>query len=454
MKKKQLSSVVILTAMGAGTAFGAVGCSAADTGSSDGNVSLNYALWDDKQLPAYQACVDDFTKKNPTVSVEVTQTAWDQYWTNLTTELSSGTAPDVFTNHVSRYPELASNNQLLDLQPAVDAANVDLSVYRAGLAENWVKEGKRYALPKDFDTIAVAYDSQKMQAAKIDPANLNELTWNPKDGGTFEETIAELTVDKNGNNGLSESFDKDNVKTYGLLAYEPGDGFGQTWWGNFAASNGFSYTDKNPFGTQYNYDSPELAETLTWFRSIVEKGYMLPPEKLGKLGPVQLLSSGQVAMNTNGSWQMNAFTEASKDIKFAKLPTGPEGRKSLLNGLGDSVFAGTKHPDEAQKLALYLGSEECQSVVASKAVVFPAVASTDATAVEAFQNKPEAPIDPTAFTETAEEEDATVLYPITEHATEVNKIAGDAIDAILRGTKVAQPALAEAQQQINSLFGK
>lgn len=159
MKKKQLSSVVILTAMGAGTAFGAVGCSAADSGSSDGNVSLNYALWDDKQLPAYQACVDDFTKENPTVSVEVTQTAWDQYWTNLTTELSSGTAPDVFTNHVSRYPELASNNQLLDLQPAVDAANVDLSVYRAGLAENWVKEGKRYALPKDFDTIAVAYDS-------------------------------------------------------------------------------------------------------------------------------------------------------------------------------------------------------------------------------------------------------------------------------------------------------
>lgn len=454
MKNKQLSSLLILTAMGATTTFAAVGCSAADSGSSGGNTSLSYALWDDKQLPAYQACVDAFTKANPTISVKVTQTSWDQYWTNLTTELSSGTAPDVFTNHVSRYPELASNNQLLDLQPSIDAANVDLSVYRAGLADNWVKDSKRYALPKDFDTIAVAYDSAKVEAAKIDPATLNELTWNPKDGGTFEQTIAALTVDKNGNNGLSASFDKNNVKTYGLLAYEPGDGFGQTWWGNFAASNGFSYTDKNPFGTQYNYDAPELAQTLTWFRSIVEKGYMLPPEKLGKLGPVQLLSSGQVAMNTNGSWQMNAFTEANKDIKFAKLPVGPEGRKSLLNGLGDSVFAGTKHPQEAQKLALYLGSEECQNVVAAKAVVFPAIATTDTTAVEAFKNKAEAPIDPTAFIETADEKDATVLYPITEHATEVNKIAGDAIDAILRGTKEAQPALTEAQKQINSLFGK
>lgn len=454
MKKKQIGSLILLTAMGAGTAAAAVGCSTTDSGSANGNVQLNYALWDDKQLPAYQACVDDFTKENPTISVKVTQTAWDQYWTNLTTELSSGTAPDVFTNHVSRYPELASNNQLLDLQPAIDAAKVDLSIYRAGLADNWVKDGKRYALPKDFDTIALAYDSKTLEAANISPASLGELTWNPQDGGSFEKAIAALSVDKNGNNGLSTDFDKNNVKTYGLLAYEPGDGFGQTWWGNFAASNGFSYTDKNPFGTQYNYDSPKLAETLSWFRSIVEKGYMLPPEKLGKLGPVQLLSAGQVAMNTNGSWQMNAFTEASADIKFAKLPAGPEGRKSLLNGLGDSVFAGTKHPEEAQKLALYLGSKACQDVVASKAVVFPALTTTAATAVDAFKNKAEAPIDPTAFIETADEKDATVLYPITEHASEVNKIAGDAIDAIMRGTKEAQPALMEAQQQINSLFGK
>ncbi len=454
MKKKQLGSLLVLTAMGATTAFMAVGCSAADSGSANGTVNLNYALWDDKQLPAYQSCVDTFVRENPNISVKVTQTAWDQYWTNLTTELSSGTAPDVFTNHVSRYPELAANNQLLDLQPAVDAAKVDMGQYRAGLAENWVKDGKRYALPKDFDTIALAYDSQKLKDANIDPASLNDLTWNPKDGGTFEKVIAELTVDKNGNNGLSADFDKKNIKTYGLLAYEPGDGFGQTWWGNFAASNGFTYTEKNPFGTQYHYDSPELADTLTWFRSVVEKGYMLPPEKLGKLGPVQLLSSGEVAMNTNGSWQMNAFTEANKDIKFAKLPVGPEGRKSLLNGLGDSVYAGTKHPEQAEKLALYLGSSECQNVVASKAVVFPAITEADATAVEAFKNKTDAPIDPSAFIETADEKNGTVLYPITEQATEVNKIAGDAIDAIIRGTKLAQPALAEAQQQINSLFGK
>ncbi|MET4003994.1 multiple sugar transport system substrate-binding protein [Arthrobacter sp. UYCu511] len=454
MKKKQLSSLLVLTAMGATTAFMAVGCSSGDSGSADGTVNLNYALWDDKQLPAYQSCVDAFVKENPGISVKVTQTAWDQYWTNLTTELSSGTAPDVFTNHVSRYPELAANNQLLDLQPAVDAAKVDMGQYRAGLAENWVKDGKRYALPKDFDTIALAYDSQKLKDANIDPASLNDLSWNPKDGGTFEQVIAELTLDKNGNNGLSADFDKKNIKTYGLLAYEPGDGFGQTWWGNFAASNGFTYTEKNPFGTQYHYDSPELADTLTWFRSVVEKGYMLPPEKLGKLGPVQLLSSGQVAMNTNGSWQMNAFTEANKDIKFAKLPVGPEGRKSLLNGLGDSVYAGTKHPEQAEKLALYLVSPECQNAVASKAVVFPAITEADATAVEAFKNKSTTPIDPSAFIETADEKNGTVLYPITEHATEVNKIAGDAIDAIIRGTKQAQPALAEAQQQINSLFGK
>ncbi len=146
---------------------------------------------------------------------------------------------------------------------------------------------------------------------------------------------------------------------------------------------------------------------------------MLRPEKLGRLGPMQLVHSGQMTMNTKASWQMIAFAEANRHIKFAKPPVGHESRKSLLNGLADPVFVGTNHSEEARKLVLYLDSEDCQNVVASEAVVFPAIAIADATAVDAF-------IHPTAFIETADDKGAMVPYPITEHATKVNKIAGDA----------------------------
>jgi multiple sugar transport system substrate-binding protein len=47
-----------------------------ESGDDGGKVTLNYWLWDDKQLPAYQACADEFTKANPNTTVKFTQTAW------------------------------------------------------------------------------------------------------------------------------------------------------------------------------------------------------------------------------------------------------------------------------------------------------------------------------------------------------------------------------------------
>ena len=42
------------------------------------------------------------------------------------------------------------------------------------------------------------------------------MTWNPTDGGTYEKTIAHLTVDKNGKRGDEPGFDKTKVEVYGL----------------------------------------------------------------------------------------------------------------------------------------------------------------------------------------------------------------------------------------------
>ena len=67
---------------------------------------MNYWLWDANQLPAYQQCADDFTKANPDITVKVTQRGWDDYRTTLTNGFVAGNAPDIFTNHLSKYPEL------------------------------------------------------------------------------------------------------------------------------------------------------------------------------------------------------------------------------------------------------------------------------------------------------------------------------------------------------------
>jgi len=42
---------------------------------------INYWLWDNNQLPSYQACAAAFEKQNPDIKIKITQTGWFDYWT-------------------------------------------------------------------------------------------------------------------------------------------------------------------------------------------------------------------------------------------------------------------------------------------------------------------------------------------------------------------------------------
>jgi ABC-type glycerol-3-phosphate transport system substrate-binding protein len=63
-------------------------------------------------IPSYRACAEAFEKQNPDIKIKITQTGWFDYWTALSTAFVSGTAPDVFWDHLSRYPDFVENNLL------------------------------------------------------------------------------------------------------------------------------------------------------------------------------------------------------------------------------------------------------------------------------------------------------------------------------------------------------
>jgi multiple sugar transport system substrate-binding protein len=60
------------------------------------------------------------------------------------------------------------------------------------------------------------------------------------------------------------------------------------------------------------------------------------------------------------------------EVGFARLPIGPEGRKSMFNGLADSIWVGTEHLEESWAWVKYLASADCQLTVGNSGVVFPA----------------------------------------------------------------------------------
>jgi multiple sugar transport system substrate-binding protein len=411
---------------------------------------INYWLWDVLQLPAYQAAAAAFEKANPDIKVKITQTSWGDYWTTLSTGFVSGTAPDVFTDHLARYPEFVENELLVDIGPLIKRDKVPTDVYLGGLYQLWGKEGKQYGLPKDWDTIAIVYNKAMLEKAGVDAKEFNDLTWNSKDGGTFGQLIAKLSIDEAGNNGLSPQFNPKKVKQYGLLIDGAPDGFGQVEWSHFAVSNGFKFHD-GPWAKGFHYDDPKLAETLQWIADTsLKKGFIVPAKDARQLGANSFFGAGKGAMALTGSWTINWYADNAKfDKGFAPLPKGPNGRKSMFNGLADSIWVGSKHKEEAWKWVKFLGSEEGQKIIASYGVVFPAIKS-DAELAEQVMSKKG--VDVSAFLAEATDPQGTFLFPIADHAADVLRITKIGLDAILLNGADAASTFKKVNTEVNALF--
>lgn len=412
-------------------------------------VTIRYQLWDTNQLPAYQQCADAFTAANPGINVNIEQLGWDDYWTGITTGFISGEAPDVFTNHLAKYPEFVALEQLVDLQPLVERDAIATDIYYPGLADLWVKDGARYGLPKDWDTIAVVYNKSLLEAAGVDPAVMDEWTWNLEDGGSFQQTIAQLTIDANGNNGLSPDFDPANVTQYGFVQDGMGGAYGQTQWSGFAVSTGWTFNN-GAWGNEYYYNDSRFIDTVQWWADLsLTHGFAPSFEEISSLGATSLFQAGNIAMTMNGSWMIGTYLSSEFEVGFGRLPAGPEGRKSMFNGLADSIWVGSQHQEEAWSWVKFLASPECQNIIGASGVVFPAIPEA---AAASLAMREAAGVDVSAFVEQADEENGTFLFPIADYAGEISTIMGEAMDSIALGVSKAADVIPAANDEINSLF--
>lgn len=453
-----VASLVLVACGGGGSSTTTGGATTAPGGaasgggaaSSGGSVEIRYQLWDSNQQPAYQACADEFHKQNPNISVKIEQLGWGDYWSGLQTSMVGGTAPDVFTDHLAKFPEFASKNQLVDLQPLIDKDKVDVNQYIKGLADLWVRDGKRYGLPKDWDTVAIVYNADMLQKAGVDPASLKDLTWNAQDGGTFGKLIAQLTLDSNGKNGLDSAFDKTKVTQYGFIPQGGGGFSGQTQWSWLAVANGFKFTD-GPWATKYYYDDPKLAEAVQWYADLaLVKGFAPPLADYKTNGGGTFFQAGKGALTSDGSWTIGDYVKNSKfKVGWVPLPKGPAGRKSMFNGLADSIWVGTKHPDEAWQWVKFAASKTCEDIVGGTGVVFPAIKSgADASLAKRKTDG----LDVSPYTDEGLDPNQTFLFPITDHGSEISSIMDPVMDSVMLGQAKAGDALKNANQQVNALF--
>ena len=220
MKKKNVAALILagtmcvsLAACG-GNAGSSGNAQSGDSGSQGGGsssgASLTMAIWDNAQLPGLKEIVGDFTSETG-IAVDLQVVPWDQYWTLLEAGAQGGTLPDVFWMHSNYSQKFMSNDILLDLTDRIAQSEViDLANYYEDITELYQYDGKTYAIPKDYDTIALWYNRTLFDEAGL---SYPDETWTWE---TLAENAQKLTNSEKGQYGFVSPavFNQDGYYNY------------------------------------------------------------------------------------------------------------------------------------------------------------------------------------------------------------------------------------------------
>jgi multiple sugar transport system substrate-binding protein len=350
------------------------GACSAGSGTSGGGNQLNWWTWDPNQAAAYQTCAAAFEKANPGVTVKISQYDVGDYFTKLTADMVAGDAPDAFQDSVQYFPGFANQSQLLDLGPYISSSHYDLGQFSVGVNSWKYTDGKQYGLPLDWAATAIYYNQGLLKSAGYTQSEIDSLSWNPSNGGTFQKMIAHMTVDKNGVRGDQPGFNKNDVAVYGIGVLNSDDFIGQTSWSDLTPTTGWSFGNKADWPTQINYNDPRFVQTMDWIKSLATDGYMPPfgeytqANGQASVSDTELLGTSKVAMTMGGSWEAPTFSKLTGITSgIAPIPTGPDGSRTVMsNSNGNTIWAGTKNPQLTWKWVSYMGSTQCQTMASEK----------------------------------------------------------------------------------------
>ncbi|MDR1263440.1 MAG: sugar ABC transporter substrate-binding protein [Oscillospiraceae bacterium] len=311
------------------------------------DVTITFAFWDTNQEPGMKAIAEAYMAAHPGVKIETQVTPWDQYWTKLEAGAQGGALPDVFWIHSNQFFKYASAGMLLDL----NSLEYDYSPYPSGITALYNYEDVHYAIPKDYDTIALAYNKEIFDNAGI---AYPDDTW---DWAKLLEVATALTDAEAGIYGIAAP--QDTQSGYYNLVYQ---------------NEGFIFENGVP-----GFDQEATQEAIQFWVDLQTQGVSPSQAAMTDLSATEQFTSGKAAMIFVGSWMMSQDTsnEYIKDkFDLVVLPEGKT-RASIYNGLGYSGAFNTANPDAVKDFIAFCGTEEANILQAQNKAAIPAYAGTE-----------------------------------------------------------------------------
>ncbi|MFJ9130541.1 ABC transporter substrate-binding protein [Streptomyces sp. NPDC102340] len=310
---------------------------------------LTYGVWDVYQLPAMQRAARAFERARPGVSVDVQLTPNGTYWTKLRTACTGGSAPDVFWMNGPNFGMYADAGQLLPLDTEGGDAVLRTADFPADLVSLYRWKGTQYGAPKDFDTVALWYNKELFDRAKVP---YPDASW------TWQDLIEHSQRLTDRGRGI-----------YGVGAPVRAQ---ENYYNSIPQAGGRVISeDKRESG----YADEWTRDGLRLWIDLIHRYRSSPTlQQMADTDPTQMFQSGTLAMTYEASYNAAMFyrdRELRAKVDVAPMPKGKH-RAGVLHGLANVVYARTPNPELARDFVRFLGTERISLLQGKYGTAIPA----------------------------------------------------------------------------------
>lgn len=364
---------------------------AGSSGDSGGKKTVTFRLWDEQVAKSYKKSFAQFSKKNKDIDVHINVVPWSTYWTKLPTDLAGGNADDIFWLNSSNFGNYVDAGRLVDISKALPGKH---SAWQQSVVKQFTRDGGLYGVPQLSDSIALFYNKKMVEDAGVDP---HDLHWDPTGGNdNFIKATRKLTIDKSGKTAAQSGFKPKEIKQYGFnAAFDL-----QAIFYNFVGSNGGAWQADDD---SYVYaDDPKTVQAMQYVVDLINKYHVAPSAAdTNDDGNYSLnqFNQGKMALFESGTYNLKNIADAAKfDWGIARIPAGPAGRVSVVNGIIAAGNAKAHNADATKKVLDWIGSKESADIIAADGSAFPAVTTAQSSYTEHWKKQD---VDTKPFTQAA-----------------------------------------------------
>lgn len=338
----------------------------------------------------------------------------------LTTLLAANNAGDVMYLPAEAVDGFVATGKILPLSGVVNT-----TPYIKSLNTAFTRNGKLYAVAKDFNTLTMVYNKDLFDEAGVAYPTNNE-TW------TSLATKLRQVKQKLGNDYYGACLPA-NFDRFGAFAYATG-------WQQFGANG------------KTNLADPRFAEAFNWYTSLAKDKVGVQPSELSAGWGGDCLKSGKVAAVFEGGWIVNFLRDNAPNLKFgtALMPknnkTGQRG--NLLYTVGWAINSGTKNRAAAVKVLNILTSPQVQQYVLEQGLAIP---SRSALTNSPYFKKTDPGAQNARLVFQGADDGNVRAFTFGRKGPDWAKPINEALAAVLSGQRSAADALKKAQADMNTL---